>query len=153
MEFSDELIAQIKRHEGLRTIIYSDSLGYKTVGYGHKLLPDEIKMGAYEGGISVVDAEHLLLNDLSIIIEELLEKAPWIAKLDAARRDVFYNMAFNMGAEGLLGFHQTLSFAHQGLYSEAAIEMKTSKWFGQVGARCRELSNQMKTGKYQDEEA
>ena len=151
MEFSKELIAQLRRHEEFVDHIYPDSLGYKTVGIGHKLTADEIKMGAYKGGITMADAEHMLINDLSIIVAELLEQAPWIADLDAARRDVLFNMAYNMGAAGLLGFHQTLSFAHQGLWSLASIQMTKSKWFEQVQAdRSHELVKQMETGKYRD---
>ena len=37
----DELKERIKRHEGYVEGIYEDTLGFKTGGYGHKILPGE----------------------------------------------------------------------------------------------------------------
>ena len=51
-----EIVAQLKRHEGLRLEVYEDSEGVLTVGYGHALhvgsriskgvanIPDEMRM-------------------------------------------------------------------------------------------------------------
>ena len=37
----DELKERIKQHEGYRLDTYIDTLGFKTGGYGHKMLPGE----------------------------------------------------------------------------------------------------------------
>ena len=34
----DDLKARIKKHEGFRDVMYKDSLGFATIGYGHLIL-------------------------------------------------------------------------------------------------------------------
>ena len=36
-----QLKERIKQHEGFRRIVYSDSLGFATIGYGHLVLPTD----------------------------------------------------------------------------------------------------------------
>ena len=37
----EEVKQRIKEHEGFRDTVYSDSLGFATVGFGHLLLPTD----------------------------------------------------------------------------------------------------------------
>ena len=37
----EEVKQRIKEHEGFRDTVYSDSLGFATVGYGHLVLPTD----------------------------------------------------------------------------------------------------------------
>ena len=37
----DEVKQRIKEHEGFRDTMYSDSLGFATIGYGHLVLPTD----------------------------------------------------------------------------------------------------------------
>ena len=37
----DKVKERIKSHEGFRDTVYSDSLGYATIGYGHLVLPTD----------------------------------------------------------------------------------------------------------------
>ena len=37
----EEIKLRIKQHEGFRDTIYSDSLGFATIGYGHLVLPSD----------------------------------------------------------------------------------------------------------------
>ncbi|MBF0517245.1 MAG: glycoside hydrolase family protein [Nitrospirae bacterium] len=145
--FSPELIKMIKHHEGLFLNVYQDTRGYDTIGFGHTLTADEIDDNAFSGGISEEAAQKLLQNDLTPIVTEMLESAPWIENLDPVRRDCLYDMAFNLGASGLLKFKLALGQA-QAREHRAAAEMKSSRWCAQVGPRCKELSKQMETGNY-----
>ena len=37
----EEVKQRIKKHEGFRDTVYSDSLGFATIGYGHLVLPTD----------------------------------------------------------------------------------------------------------------
>ena len=37
----EEIKERIKQHEGYRDTVYSDSLGFATIGYGHLVLPSD----------------------------------------------------------------------------------------------------------------
>jgi lysozyme len=94
------------------------------------------------------EAEYLLSNRLNEKKLELLRALPWVADLDEARRGVLFNMAYNLGVPGLLGFKRTLTLIKETMYAEAAAAMLQSKWAAQVGERAKRLSKQMETGQW-----
>jgi len=112
---SPELIAQLKRHEGLRLFVYCCTTGRRTIGYGHNLdanplSAEERKVTGYrDGGISAAGVDWLLQRDVERIEQALIERLPWVANLDPPRRDALCNMAYQMGIGGLLKFSTTLS--------------------------------------------
>jgi len=124
------------RDEGLHLKPYRDSRGFLTIGVGRCL---ETK------GISMAEAEMLLDNDLREAFR-VADHLPWITDLDEPRRNVIYNMAFNLGVQGVLGFTKTLELVKQGRYVEAAAEMLRSEWAKQVGNRSERLALQMESG-------
>jgi lysozyme len=134
------LVDQLKRDEAIRLKPYRDTVGKLTIGVGRNL-DDE--------GISVAEAEMLLRNDIQAVQIELQRALPWTFQLDDAHRGVLENMSFNMGVEGLLKFHDTLSFVQRGMYDEAATAMLQSKWANEVGPRATRLAEQMRTGIWQ----
>jgi len=138
------IIDQLKRDEGLRLDPYQDSLGFWTVGYGHKMGSNE----HYPAGISQEEAEMLLQTDLQRCTLALNAALPWIAGLDDPRQGVLQNMAYNLGVHGLLGFKQTLACVEIGEYETAAKNMLASKWASQVGPRAMRLAAQMRDGEW-----
>jgi lysozyme len=134
------LLAQIEEHEGFRDHAYQDSLGHWTIGYGR--LIDKRK----GGGISREEARTLLLHDLQTVFAGLDAKLPWWRELDAIRRRVLVDMAFNLGVGGLTKFRATLAAVREGCWDEAAKGMLHSRWAGQVGRRARRLAAMMRTG-------
>jgi lysozyme len=136
----DKLTQQLRRDEGEVLHAYQDHLGYWTLGIGR--LIDKRK----GGGISEEEAAYLLSNDIDKYSTELTQKLPWVESLDEARKGVLFNMAFNLGVPGLLGFKQTLGAVQAGEYEKAAEMMLLSKWAGQVGDRAKRLAKQMKEG-------
>lgn len=132
------LIDQLKRDEGLRLKPYVDTVGKITIGYGTNL----------SDGIDQSEAEYLLSNRLNEKRLELLRLLPWVADLDEVRRAVLFNMAYNVGPQGVMEFKQTLAYIKGGRWDEAAAEMMNSKWARQVGARAERLAMQMRTGKW-----
>jgi lysozyme len=144
---SNELLTkgvdQIKRHEGLVLHAYQDHLSYLTIGYGR--LIDKRK----GGGISEAEAEMLLKNDISGVVQALERQIPFWSRLNEPRKAVLMNMAFQMGIAGLMKFKRTLAFIEAGQYAEAADGMMGSLWAKQTPKRAQEMANQMRTGKWQ----
>ena len=138
----DDLARQLRRDEGVVEHAYIDSEGWTTIGVGR--LIDKRKGGRLRDD----EIEYLLQNDITEKPEELLRRAPWVARLDEARQGVLINMAFNLGVSGLLGFRKTLALIEAGDYTKASVEMLDSKWARQVKGRATRLSEQMRTGKW-----
>lgn len=137
------LAEQLRRDEGCVLHPYPDSLGFWTVGVGHKLLA-----GDSRGPISQEYADQLLTQDIALTIEKLYRELPWVKQLDGARQGCLLNMAFNMGVAGLVKFSKTLQLVHSGEFSAAGREMLKSVWAAQVGIRAKRLSQQMTTGEW-----
>jgi lysozyme len=138
----DRSIAQIKRHEGLRLHAYRCSAGKLTIGYGRNL---------EDTGIQPDEADLMLQNDLRVMRADVARTLPWTLHLDEVRRAVLEQMAFNMGIDRVLGFERMLACARRADWPGAADEMLASRWHTQVGARARELAEQMRTGRWPDE--
>lgn len=140
LDASDRLIAQIKRHEGVRLEPYFCTAGKLTIGIGRNL--DDV-------GISEKEAEFMLMNDLTKVIDQARQYS-WYEGLNDPRKAVILNMIFNMGANGFSKFKKTHQFIEEGDYTEASLEMLNSKWADMVKRRAIELSRQMETGEWQD---
>jgi lysozyme len=136
------LTDQLRRDEGEILHAYTDSLGYITIGVGVMI---DARKG---GGITQDESTYLLQNRINALADKLQQSIPWFAGLDPVRQDALKNMAYNLGVDGLLKFHQTLSYLEQGNYGAAAAEMLHSVWAQQVGARAQRLSIQIRTGVY-----
>jgi len=140
-EVDPELIAQLKIDEGCRLKAYKDTVGVWTIGYGHT--GPEVQKGLVW---TQEKAEAVLIADVRKHNAELLRRAPWISGLDPVRQRVLFNMAFNLGINGLLGFKNTLAYVQAGKYDFAADGMLKSKWAGQVGDRAVRLAKLMRGG-------
>lgn len=141
------ILEQLQRDEGLRLFPYTDSRGFKTIGYGHNLsanpLPD------VDGGISLLRATEILTYDLDEVTKHLLGLLPGTKDLDKPRFGVLQNMAFNLGVHGLLGFTNFLAYLQTYQYRQAASAMMASLWAKQVGLRAERLSDQVILGTWQ----
>lgn len=142
-----DIIEQLKRDEGFRPTPYLDSVGKKTIGYGHNLIARPLP--GVEGGITVARGELILLDDVADIESTLARAIPWLTSLDDARQGVLLNMSFNIGVHGVQGFHNMLAYTQSKQFSVAADQMIASKWYTQVGARAERLVKQMRTGLWQ----
>jgi lysozyme len=135
-----DILEQLRRDEGVRLKPYKDTVGKTTIGVGRNL--DDV-------GISPVEADLMLQNDVQFGTVALEATFPWINTLDDARKGVLVNMAFNMGIRGLQQFHDFLGKMQAGEYHAAAGAMLDSKWAQQVGPRAVRLSIQIETGVWQ----
>jgi lysozyme len=135
----NKFIEQLKAQEGCKLKPYHCSAGALTIGIGRNLDAN---------GVTMEEAENMLLNDISKYVDQVNNALPWAVRLDQPRYYVLVNMAFNMGINGLLTFKNTLAYIENGMYSKAADNMKLSKWYSQVGIRADELIDQMRTGEW-----
>ena len=125
------------RDEGFRGKPYPDTTGHLTIGFGRNLTDD---------GITLAEAEFLLDNDISRHTADVLALLPWMLRMDEVRREALINMAFNVGAHGLLESPKMLRAAEAGDWPLAAIELLNGPYHLQVGDRAYRLSRQLETG-------
>ena len=143
----NNIIDQLKRDEGFRADVYEDTVGKRTIGYGHNL--DANPLPDLEFPITEVQATQILGKDVERTSRHLVLNLPWVTALDDARYGVLQNMAFNMGVPGLLMFHHDIQDTEIGNYVQSAADMKDSKWYTEVGDRAVRLVEQMLTGEWQ----
>lgn len=132
-----DLESTLVRDEGVVMFAYEDTVGKITVGVGRNL--DDL-------GLSEDEVMYLLRNDIERVKEEVERSCAWVLELDSVRRDVVYNMVFNLGISRFLLFTNTIAYLEKGDYMGASVEMLDSKWATQVGIRATRLSETMASG-------
>lgn len=137
--------AELRRDEAVRYVVYLDSRGIPTTGVGHNLRASPLPAG-WKYPLNDAQVNSLLEHDLVVTFAGLDLHFLWWRKLDEVRQRVIANMAFNLGIEKLMGFHQTLAAVERGDHGAAAAGMKASAWYGQVGARAVRLCAAMLSG-------
>ena len=134
-----QIVADLKRHEGLRLHAYQDHLGYWTIGYGR--LIDK----ARGGGISETEAETLLENDIDRVASRLQAERGFRMAPDSVKR-ALVNMGFQLGTGGLLGFSRMWAALERRDYEQAAEEALDSRWAEQTPNRAAEVAKWIKQG-------
>ena len=136
------LVDMLKRHEGIKSKVYLCSKGYETIGVGRNIS----KTGM---GISEIEIDFLLNNDLLRIRRELRTEYPWFSKLDSIRQDAVIDISFNLGQTVLRKFKKALKAMSEENYELAADEFMDSRWSKQVGNRAVEVTEMIRSGEYQ----
>jgi lysozyme len=136
---SNQLIRQLKRHEGMKLKLYKCSAKKWSIGIGRNL---------QDIGISEDEAETLLRHDIIEATNQLLNAFPWAGALNDARGSAMINFTFNVGIGTVKKFTNTLAYMEAGEWDKAADEMMDSKWAKQVGNRAIEVTEQIRTGKW-----
>lgn len=133
----EQLKNRIKQHEGYLGKIYIDSLGKRTIGYGHLLTEDD---DFVDGIIYDKDIlENLFEKDFAKAVkgaDELL--IDYDVKLPV--REVIIEMVFQLGKSGVAKFKNMFAALKNKDYIRAAAEMINSNWYRQSPNRCEELS-------------
>lgn len=135
------LAGELRSEEGRRLVAYRDTRGVWTIGDGHT--GPEVHSGLVW---TPAQADAALAADIAATCRGLDAALPWWRQLDDVRQDVLADMAFNLGARGLLEFHDTLAAVRAGNYALASAGMLASLWASQVGARATRLAAMMRTG-------
>ena len=131
----DRLKEQIKHHEGFRSKVYKDTLGFDTIGYGFA-----IKDLRLDEGISSI----ILERKLAQLIIRCFNKFHWLSKQPSTVQEVVINMCYQLGVTGFSKFRKTIEFIKGEDYIMAGKEMLDSRWAKQTPNRANELSEIMK---------
>ena len=134
-----QIVADLKRHEGLKLHAYQDHLGYWTIGYGR--LIDK----ARGGGISKDEAEMLLEHDIDRVASRLQNERGFRLAPDSVKRALVH-MGFQLGTAGLLGFRRMWAALERRDYEQAAEEALDSRWAEQTPNRAAEVAKWIKQG-------
>jgi len=126
----------LRQHEGVKPMMYTDTVGIPTIGVGHNL----------QRPISVLAIEQILTDDITECITELDRAFPKWRDHDDNRQNVLVEMMFNLGAVRLAKFKRFWAAMDAKDYSTAAVEMQMSAWRRQVGQRAVTLANRMRDG-------
>ena len=106
---------RIKKHEGYRDIIYTDSLGYKTIGYGHLVIEDGFIPGVQ---YSKKELEEVFENDFAIAVQGA-NKLLGDFDIDDDAFGVVVEMCFQLGFPRVLKFKFFLAALQKQDYEKA----------------------------------
>ena len=134
---TQELIAQLKLHEGVEHKPYIDTVGKMTIGVGRNLT---------DRGVSNATIEQMLMEDIELVQDELDQMFPDWCKLNDKRQRVLVDMCFNLGRPRFMTFVRFWAALRASQYDEAAKEMRDSRWYRQVGQRGETLAKMMEEG-------
>ena len=135
----DALKERIKKHEGFVNEVYKDSLGKRTVGYGHLCVEDhweDNKKYTEEFLSGIFDEDFANANGLAM---KMIGDIP----LKQNSKEVIIEMCFQLGKGGVKKFAKMLLALEERNYKKASLEMLDSRWNQQTPARCQELSKLM----------
>jgi lysozyme len=116
MQLSTEGFELIKRSEGYRGILYTDVAGFPTIGYGHRVTPEE----SFPGGIGEAQAAALLTEDI-LEAERVVGRMVEVA-LTQGQFDALVDFCFNLGA-GRLAESSLLRELNAGQYAAAGEQL------------------------------
>ena len=129
----------IKKHEGFRNKVYKDTLGKRTIGYGHLCVEDWWE-----------DDKEYTQAELERIFDKDFDKAKDGAsklyegcEISDTAKGIIIEMVFQLGTTGVSKFKNMWKALKETPpnYSVAKIEMLDSRWAKQTPNRAKELSN------------
>ena len=137
----DKLMESVKKHEGYRNKVYLDSLGKRTIGYGHLCVEDKWVDG-WE--YSQVELENVLKEDLQYAINQG-EGMCKDLKISDDAKFLIIEMIFQLGSAGVQKFRNMWKALKEDPpnYEEASIQMLDSRWAKQTPNRAHEMAEQM----------
>ena len=131
-----EIVDNIKRHEGFEPKVYQCTEGYDTIGYGFTIKDLEIDKDV---------ADLILMKKLHTLLQRITIAFPWFENIDNIAKSVVVNMCYQLGLRGFSQFKKTIYYLETEQYEEASLEMLDSLWAKQTPNRAKELSELIST--------
>jgi len=131
----NKLKDQLIIHEGLRLKPYRCPAGKLTIGVGRNL---------EDKGITESEALDLLYNDLRECERDLRGLFPDFYNYPEDIQHVLMNMRFQLGGQGLRGFHLMIKAVENMDWHGMILEMRNSAWYGQTPNRANDLIKLMR---------
>ena len=129
------LIESIKQHEGYVGVVYKDSLGIDTIGYGFAIKDLELD-------VDVCDI--ILERKIKNLQDRVKNKFGWYKYMPPEIQDVVMEMCYQLGVTGVSKFKKTIAYLQNKEFKNASIEMVDSRGAKQTPNRAKELSNRVK---------
>ena len=141
----DELAGSVKLSEGFRDHVYMDTEGFRTIGWGHKVVHED----NFEDGKTYTKEElqEVFDNDLRKALglaRQLMEENN-VRDLPTTAQHTITEMCFQLGKSGVSKFRNMWKALQNRDFNTASLEMLDSKWNRQTPNRCKKLSDQMKS--------
>jgi len=128
----ERLENSIKREEGYRDTIYKDSLGFKTLGYGHLVKPNETFIEGKRYDRKVI--ERIFQYDFAISLSDCKKLTKGMDLPDEAM-EVVCELAYQLGINKLKKFVKFFGFLKQKKYVDAGFELENSLLYRQCPER------------------
>ena len=139
----DKLIESVKKHEGFRNSVYNDTLGKRTVGFGHLCVEDHWEDNkAYDKKY----LEDILEKDLQYAINQG-ESMCQDLKISDDAKFLIIEMIFQLGSMGVQKFRKMWDALKEDPpnYFEAHVQMLDSRWAKQTPNRAGEMAELMQS--------
>jgi lysozyme len=134
-KMNKDLIESIKQHEGYVGVVYKDSLGIDTIGYGFAIKDLELDEDI---------CEIILERKLKQLEDMINLKFSWYKYMPQEIKDVVMEMCYQLGVTGVSKFKKTIAYLQNKQWEKASVEMLDSLWARQTPNRAKELSNRVK---------
>ena len=148
------IIALLNCEEGYSEKPYYCSAGYPTIGIGQRIGPKGAPLSQYQFTVSKSLAAVWLAEKVKETLEDM-DKYPNIraamAVCNEPRQAILISMAYQMGADGLSKFTNTLKSVATQNWHAAQAGMLASKWAKQTPNRANRHATQMLTGVWDQE--
>lgn len=141
----------IKKHEGYSNVPYKCPAGKNTIGWGHNFdanpLPKDIQGYLFANGFILPEhAERLLTEDINSAENDCRSLYPGFDSFSETRKAGLVNFVFNVGSPTAKTFKKMIKAIIGRDWDRAALEMKDSAWFSQVGKRSIEIVKMVREG-------
>jgi len=134
----EAILAQLKKDEGFSAKSFWDFKQW-TWGYGTKAPSGPGLL------ISVEDAEVELSKHVDGTIKAF-DKIFAGVEMNEVRQHALVNMIYNLGAAGVLNFHNTLAAIKRGDWKAAAANARQSLWYKQITKRAERICKELERG-------
>ena len=121
----------IKENEGYVGIVYKDSLGIDTIGYGFAIKDLELDKDI---------CDIILERKLKDLESRIKLKFGWYPFMPKTIQDVVMEMCYQLGVTGFSKFVKTITYLKDKDFKNASIEMLDSKWAKQTPNRAKKMS-------------
>lgn len=139
------LYRELMQDEGEILHVYTDSLGFPTVGIGHLITKKDEEYGKPVGHPITKERSRALFDrDVQNVIDALYVKIPWLRDHPDTVQRAVVNMGFQLGVSGLLKFKTTLKNIKDRKYEAAYNSGKQSKWYQQTPNRAERVLKMIK---------
>ena len=148
------IVSLLNFEEGYSEKPYYCSAGYPTIGIGKRIGPKGAPLSNYQFTASKQLAAVWLSEELQQKVADMSTHANITAAMVAcndARKSILISMAYQIGADGLAKFTNTLKAVADQRWNDAANGMLNSAWAKQTPNRAKRHAKQMLTGEWSPE--